>query len=697
MNRREFIHDLSHAAALSAFMPAFDLRSALSKASMLNSTTERGNILVIIKLNGGNDGLNTVVPLDQYGNLTQVRPHVILPENSILRLNRSELGLHPSLAGLKSLHDENRLKIIQNVGYDNPSLSHFRSMDIWQTASDYGTFLTSGWVGRYVENRHPEFPDAYPNENYPHPLAIELPWQNSLTFTGEYSFPGFLVQDPQSYDEILNELDHTYPSTFSGNKLKYIQLVSKQSNLYSGVIRDAYNNSEEMDVGFSDFSSLGSQFRRLSRLIRGGLNTRLYMLEAGGWDTHEKQVDSGDHTRGTHANLLKDLNDSIMSFMKTMDASGDSDRVMIMTFSEFGRRIASTASGGTDHGTAAPMLIIGNKLNSNVLGNNPVISPTTQWSDNLVAEFDFRQVYASIIEQWLGSDDTTENQVLRGSFSKLPITGQYLDADGDGVFDKDDLCNDTPAGAIVDANGCQVFSLPAEAFSVTVVSASCIGQNTGSIRLSSTLTNYSFRFSVNGSSEGALNTANNHHHVITGLSAGSYEICFTIDGVENYTRCYSVRVNEPAKLNAMATVNSERKQLNLVLSGSKFYKVLLNGNQLTAETSYVTLPLKVGMNTVEVSGDLECQGRFYEEIFISEEVKIFPNPTEGPLAVYINGVDNEALIKISSMTGTLLSSVRKKVPSSRRVDIDLSSLKFGVYILSIEGQTTRVSQKIIKQ
>jgi hypothetical protein len=421
------------------------------------------------------------------------------------------------------------------------------------------------------------------------------------------------------------------------------------------------------------------------------------MLEAGGWDTHEKQVDSGDHTRGTHANLLKDLNDSIMSFMKTMDASGDSDRVMIMTFSEFGRRIASTASGGTDHGTAAPMLIIGNKLNSNVLGKNPVISPTTQWSDNLVAEFDFRQVYASIIEQWLGSDDTTENQVLRGSFSKLPITGQYLDADGDGVYDKDDLCNDTPAGAIVDANGCQVFSLPAEAFSVTVVSASCIGQNTGSIRLSSSLTNYKFGISVNGSLSGELNSSNNHSHIITGLSAGTYEVCFSVDGVENYKRCYSVKVNEPPSLNAVATVSSQRKQLNLELSGSKFYKVLLNGKQLTAVGSIITLPLKVGMNTVEVTGDLECQGRFYQEVFISEEVKIFPNPTDGPITMYIHGVDNEALIKISSITGTLLSSFRKKVPSDRRVDINLSSLKMGVYILSIDGPTTRVSQKIIKQ
>lgn len=697
MKRREFIHDLSHAAALSAFMPAFDLQNVLGKASMLDNTREKGNILIIIKLNGGNDGLNTVVPLDQYGNLTQVRPHVILPEKNILRLTKSDLGLHPSLSGLKSLYDENRLKIIQNVGYDNPSLSHFRSMDIWQTASDYGTFLTSGWVGRYVENRHPNFPDAYPNENFPHPLAIELPWQNSLSFTGEYSFPGFLVQDPQSYDEILNELDHIYSDSYSGNKLKYIQMVTKQSNLYSGVIREAYMNSEHVDTGFPDFSTLGDQFRRLSRLIRGGLNTRLYMLESGGWDTHEKQVDSGDHTKGVHANLLQDLNDSIMAFMKSIDASGDSDRVMIMTFSEFGRRIASTASGGTDHGTAAPMFLIGSKLNHHVLGKNPVISPNTQWQDNLEPEFDFRQVYASVIEQWMGSDDTTEKQVLRGSFSKLPITGEYLDADGDGVFDKDDLCNDTPAGVMVDATGCQVFSLPSNTFSVVVSSASCIGQKSGRIRVSSSNSGNNYSYALNGVPSGYLNQSNNFTSEITDLSAGLYEICFTVDGIENYSRCYSVSVTEPASLSAVAAVNYEKRELTVNLSGSKLYRVVLNGRQFTAENTFMTLPLKMGNNTIEITTDLECQGRYLEQFFISEEVKLFPNPTKGLVEIYIGGSDKVVTLKLSSLNGKTLLSEKKYVPLNRIIEVDLFNRQNGMYIISLEGFTTQANQKVIKE
>lgn len=696
MKRREFIHDLSHAAALSAFLPAFDLGLGLRKSSMLNNTNEKGNILIIIKLNGGNDGLNTVVPLDQYGNLTQVRPHVILPENKILPLNGTELGFHPSLSGLKQLHDEKRLKIIQNVGYDNPSLSHFRSMDIWQTASDYGTFLTSGWVGRYVENRHPNFPEAYPNENYPHPLAIELPWQNSLSFTGEYSFPGFLVQNPGSYNEILNDLDYTYPQTYAGDKLRYAQLVSKQSNLYGGVIRDAYNSAGEGVSNYPEFSDLGGQFRTLSKLIRGGLNTRLYMTELFGFDTHEKQVDANDHTQGAHTNLLQQINDCVMALMKDLDATGDSDRVMIMTFSEFGRRIASTASGGTDHGTAAPMLIIGNKLNANVLGRNPEISLSTQWHDNLPSEFDFRQVYASVIEQWLGGDETTEKDVLHKEFQKLPITGQYLDADGDGVFDKDDLCNDTPQGAIVDATGCEVFSLPSDTFRVVVSSVSCAGQNNGAIELSSNNHNNVYSAKVDGVLMGTLSSANGYKLEISRLEPKSYEICFEVVGIENYQRCYSVQVTEPPILQSTSSYDPHSKTLRLNLSGASLYKVVLNGRQITSDKSVVVLPLASGNNKIEVSSNIPCQGLLSEEIFVSEEIRIYPNPTNGPVQIYVAGSDTEVQIKLLSVSGKTILSESRRVSTSRTIELDLSSSNSGVYILKVEGETVRMSSKIIR-
>ena len=221
-------------------------------------------------------------------------------------------------------------------------------MDIWQSASDYDEFITSGWVGRYLEDRHPSFPNNYPNETYPHPLAIELGHQTSLMLTGQYTFPSFTANNPSHFSEIINEFDHNYPNTRSGDKLKYIQMIAKQSNLYSQVVKEAYE-SVGNTVAFPN-THLGWQFEIISRLIKGGLNTRVYVAQIGGFDTHDRQVDLSDATKGEHAYILKELNDSVTALIKSLDASGDSDRVLTMTFSEFGRTIVSNGSYGTDHG-----------------------------------------------------------------------------------------------------------------------------------------------------------------------------------------------------------------------------------------------------------------------------------------------------------------------------------------------------------
>ena len=237
MKRRDFIHKLSHAAASPFVIPTFvnDLRFA-NPTSILNNTAQSGNIIIMVKLNGGNDGLNTVIPLDQYQNLSSARPHVILPENRIIQLGDQDLGLHPGLSDLKSLYDEGRMKIVQNVGYSNPDFSHFRSMDIWETGADSNQYLNSGWLGRFIENGHPNFPQAYPNSDYPHPLSVELS-NPSLLFTGQSSFTSYIAQDPDNFQELINEFDNVYSSDKKGTKLDYIQLVSKQSNAYGRVLR----------------------------------------------------------------------------------------------------------------------------------------------------------------------------------------------------------------------------------------------------------------------------------------------------------------------------------------------------------------------------------------------------------------------------------------------------------------------------
>ena len=194
-----------------------------------------------------------------------------------------------------------------------------------------------------------------------------------------------------------------------------------------------------------------------------------------------------------------------------------------------------------------------------------------------------------------------------------------------------------------------------------------------------------------------MNQSNNFTSEITDLSAGVYEICFTVDGIENYSRCYSVSVTEPASLSAVTAVNYEKRELTVNLSGSKLYRVVLNGRQFTAESTFMTLPLKMGNNTIEITTDLECQGRYLEQFFISEEVKLFPNPTKGSVQIYIGGSDKEVTLKLSSLNGKTLLSEKKYVPLNRIIELDLFNRQNGMYIISLEGATTQARQKVIKE
>ena len=515
MKRRDFIHNFSHALAAGTILPHLNYLDASKKYSLLENTVSPGKILIVLRLDGGNDGLNMITPMDQYANLNKVRPHVIIPEKKLIPLGKNDLAFHPEFKDMKVLFDEKRMKIIQNVGYASPDFSHFRSSDIWQSASDFSEFSSSGWLGRLVEHEHPNFPSDYPNSQYPDPLAIELGYSNSLLLTGRSSFPGFIPGSPEYIQEIVNEFDTNYPNTYTGDKLNYIQTIAKQSNLYGSVVKDAYfkgNHSVQFPNG-----DLGFQFSLLSRLIRGGLNTRIYHASLGGFDTHDFQVNQDDHTKGTHANLLKNVNDCIIALMKCLDQTGDSDRIMLVTFSEFGRRIVSRSTGGTDHGTSFPMMIFGNNLNANVLGKNPKIDPKTTWDDNLEAEFDFRQIYSSIIEQWLGGDNATLKDVLTKNFDQVGLTKEFADDDMDGVLDKYDKCLNTPIGAMVDTNGCEVFSLAPDTFSVLATSATCMGQKNGTISISSTNKNYSYNLLIGDVNAGVLNKTNNFTKKIENL------------------------------------------------------------------------------------------------------------------------------------------------------------------------------------
>ena len=697
MERRHFLHNLAHAAAVPTIFSSLAFNSLdFSSNSNLSNTIENGKIIVIIKMDGGNDGLNTVIPLDQMSNLSKARPRVILPENKIVSLNTNDLGLHPSLSDFKSLFNEDRLKIIQNVGYPNPDFSHFRSMDIWQSASDSDEYLNSGWMARYIENKHPAYPEAYPSDAYPHPLAVELGWQSSLLFTGQKSLTSFQARNPTNFLEIINEFDNEYPSDNKGNKLKFIQQIAKQSNVYSKIIKDKYENGKNT-VSYGN-SNLERQLEIVSQLISGGLKSRIYFVEFGGFDTHDTQVDLSDRTKGQHAVLLKRLNDAVITFIKNLDASGHSENVLTMTFSEFGRTIVSNETNGTDHGTAAPLFIFGNKVDSSISGANPQIPESVNWEDNLNSEFDFRQVYASIINQWMSGGKKSAKDILFKNFDEIQIIRKdIIDDDNDGVADINDNCPDTPEGSVVDLNGCVLFTLAANNYSVKTVSASCIGSNNGKIEVSAQDTSYTYQVNISGvDSTYSLSSDNNHSLVIEDLEVGAYTINFTIDSQEGYIQSFETSITEPAPLQGKAQVDYFSKTAKLRLSGSEVYYIEVNGQMMAANSNDFSAPLKPGKNIIKVTTPLDCQGVYEEVLFMSEKLRYFPNPVQNELNITVPGTDSEINIEIFTDGGANLYRGTHSINGSRTIQLPMSRYKSGLYIVTGSGKTVNESFKIIK-
>lgn len=695
MKRREFLHNLSHAAALPAIYGSLGL-SNIDFQNFLNNSSDNKK-LILIRLDGGNDGLNTLIPLNQYGNLSNVRPHVIIPENKIINLEQNDLGLHPELTIFKSLFDEKRLKIIQNVGYENPDFSHFRSMDIWQSASESNQYLTSGWIGRYLENLHPQYPDEYPTASSPHPLAVELGYQTSLLATGVNSVTSYTSNDPTDFREIIGDFDNIYPEDIIGKKLKFIQTITRQSNIYGEALRDAYN----LGNNYTSYpnSDLGKQLQAASSLIKGGLSTKIFIADIGGFDTHGEQVERSDTTKGQHASLMKDLNDSIKSLFTDLDKNSSSENILVMTFSEFGRTIVSNGSYGTDHGTAAPLFIFGNKVDFNISGANPEVPSNAEWQDNLESEFDFRQVYYSVIKQWLGGNNDTAENTLFKNFDQLPIIqAKYIDTDGDGVSDDRDLCDATPLGAMVNTDGCEIFSLPADNYSIQTNGVSCAGKTNGQISISVQNTEYNYGLSiVESESTYTLNTDNDHQLVIDDLEIGTYTLNFTVEGKQGYVQTFEIGITEPPALTAKSSVNQKGKTMTLKLSGSDLYYAEVNGERRSYQLDTFTLQLRAGMNTVKIFTPQDCQGVHTEKVFISEQVKHYPNPVRSNLNLVIPGEDSTASIEIYSRSGSLVSRYEESIPFSRVVTINTSRLAGDIYVVKVNGQTVDQTFKMIKR
>ncbi len=420
MKRRQFIKAAGTTAlSLPIFLNGMRL-SAVAPWSVFNSMEEESDrVLVIVQMNGGNDGLNMIIPRDQYSALAAVRNNILIPENQVLKLT-DKTGLHPAMKKLELLYQEERFGVVQSVGYPNQNRSHFRSTDIWTSGSPANEFWNSGWIGRYFDERYPGFPDDYPNEAHPHPFAITMGSLVSETCQGLVSNYGMTVEDPSNLFPLTEGEGSELPDTPYGNELAFLRISIAQTNAYSSTIMAAANRGSNQ-AEYTTANRLAQQLKNVALLISGGLQTKIYVVNIGGFDTHANQVVEGNTMVGEHSDLLERLSDAIGSFQNDLRLQGLEHRVVGMTFSEFGRKIRSNESFGTDHGTAAPMLLFGSCINPTVLGDNPLIHPNVGPEEGVPMQYDFRDVYGSILQDWFGVSADNVRSLLHDNFQKLPL------------------------------------------------------------------------------------------------------------------------------------------------------------------------------------------------------------------------------------------------------------------------------------
>lgn len=403
MKRREFLGK-SAAITLPALVSGYAVK-ALNEDSplvqaLLGGGADTDHVLVIIQLSGGNDGLNMVIPISTYSLYNNARSNIAIPQNRILSLNGyADTGLHPAMTGLQAMYNDTKLKIIQAVGYPQPNFSHFRATDIWMTGSNSKQEVYTGWAGRYLNYEYPNFPSGYPNSEMKDPLAIQIGSTASLTTQGPSVNMAMSITSATSFYQLVSGTDDPVPQTKAGKELSYIRTVAKQTRQYADAIIDAANKVTSQSA-YPTNNSLADQLKIVARLIKGGLKTKVYMVSFGGFDNHSLQTTTTDTTVGTHATLLGRVSGAIKAFQDDLAFLEIEDRVVGMTFSEFGRRIKSNSSVGTDHGSAAPMFVFGKPVDGGVLGDNPAIQATPTVNDNVTMQYDFRSVYATLLENW---------------------------------------------------------------------------------------------------------------------------------------------------------------------------------------------------------------------------------------------------------------------------------------------------------
>jgi uncharacterized protein (DUF1501 family) len=434
--RRQFLNSSLIMASAAATLPAFLNRSALAMMPGMWLSSIPGvpedHILVVVQLSGGNDGLNMVVPysMDPY---YKARPGIGIPAKDVLKLGDYGVGLHPQMTGIKDLYDKGMAAVIQGVGYPNPNRSHFKSMDIWQTADTTAT--GDGWLGRYFDSECCGYGKGESGKaeakaaqrtseaakqgggNQPGiaigrtaPLAMQGQRIKPVSFESEDLFRWIGQDVHESLADPYQKLERReVKDGGDDSNSSFLMRTALDAQVSSDLIRKAVKQKPLVQYPGNE---LGRQLQMVASMIRAGLPTRVYYVQHGGFDTHAQQG-AGN---GRHGNLLSQLALSMKAFYADLKAQENDGRVLTMSFSEFGRRVAQNASQGTDHGTAAPMFLFGPMVKAGVIGDHPSLTDLDE--GDLKYRIDFRSVYAGILDGWLKADP---KKVLEGEYKSVQV------------------------------------------------------------------------------------------------------------------------------------------------------------------------------------------------------------------------------------------------------------------------------------
>ena len=418
MKRRNFLHTTGAAVSIPVLLNGMPLTATSRNSFFPSFNDDTDRVLVLVQMNGGSDGLSMIIPRDQYSELFNARANILIPENAIVPLT-DDVGIHPVMTGLRSLWDEGQLGVVQSAGYPNQNRSHFRSSDIWFSGSPADEFWTTGWLGRYLDTEVPDYPEGYPNEEKPDPFAITIGNVVSETCQGRAANYCLTITDPFSLTPLFEGSPTDVPATPYGDELSFLRTTIAQTNAYGEVVTAAAEKATNM-AEYPD-SNLGQQLKTVALLIAGGLQTKVYVVNIGGFDTHANQVVEGDKTTGEQPELLQTLSEAIAAFQNDLKLLGIQERVAGMTFSEFGRQIASNESFGTDHGTAAPLVLFGSCVNPVITGDNPDIPSNVDRGEGLPMQNDFRDIYGSILMDWFDVSQEDITSLFYPGFSYMPL------------------------------------------------------------------------------------------------------------------------------------------------------------------------------------------------------------------------------------------------------------------------------------